>query len=350
MSGVLSVFGGYGPGATSGAERMAWRTTAGLARRGHTVAAMTDAVRPAAMAGEPWPVLGTEAELLAALPGWRPDVVHAYDLALPGPVRLARELADRYGARFVLTPASTTDIWPDKALGAELCAAARAVFTLTEAESAAIRAVGAPGARLFRLPQAPDLEGGAHAGEFRRRHRVDGPMVLFLGRRVATKGYRTLLDAAPLVWHAFPDTVFAFGGPDGEPEATAAFSASRDGRILNLGMIDDRAKHDALAACDVLALPTRADVFPLVFAEAWSCGRPVVSGSFAGVSEVVRHGVDGLVVGDRPPDVADALTRLLGDERLRTSMGAAGRRRVEREMSWEHVARAVEAGFDRSAD
>lgn len=338
MSRILTVFGGYGPGMTSGAERMAWRTTAELACRGHDVAVLTDSPRPAAH----WPVHASESELAAADPHWRPEAVHAYDLALPEYVTLARRLAARYRARFILTPASTTDVWPDLALGAELCAAADAVFTLTEAESAAVRAAGAPRARLCRLPQAPDLAGVARPADFRRRHRVAGPLVLFLGRRVATKGYRTLLDAAPLVWRRFPGVVFAFGGPNGEPAAAEAFGTGTDGRVLDLGVVDEQTKIDALAACSLLALPTSADVFPLVFAEAWSCGRPVVSGRFTGVEEVVRDGVDGLVVGHRPPDVADAVVRLLGDDAARTAMGAAGRHRVERELTWDRVADAVE--------
>ena len=40
----------------------------------------------------------------------------------------------------------------------------------------------------------------------------------------------------------------------------------------------------ALAACTVFCLPSTADIFPLVFLEAWACARPVVSGAFPGAS------------------------------------------------------------------
>ncbi|WP_238011725.1 glycosyltransferase family 4 protein [Dactylosporangium sp. AC04546] len=330
---ILTVFAGLPGGQTSGAQRMAWRTTAALARRGHIVAVRTDAAPP------------SEVDTAFAEPaGFVPDVVHAYDLALPGAVVLARDLARRCGAVFVLTPASAPSVWPDVDLGARLCAAAEALFLLTPAEAAALRAFGADPARLRTLPSAPDLAGRPDPDGFRARHGIAGPLVLFLGRRVATKGYRVLLDAAPRVWADHPGTTFAFAGPYAEPGAAAAFAAA-DPRIRDLGVLDEQAKHDALAACDVFCLPTSADVFPLVFAEAWSLARPVVTGRFPGVRDVVGDGVDGLVVAARAADVAAAVGRLLADPALRAALGARGRARVAATMGWDRVAAAVEAGY-----
>jgi len=48
-----------------------------------------------------------------------------------------------------------------------------------------------------------------------------------------------------------------------------------------------------------------------------------------GVSEVLRDGVQGLLVPPRDPDaLADGLLKLLGDAELRARMGAAGRERA----------------------
>jgi glycosyltransferase involved in cell wall biosynthesis len=237
------------------------------------------------------------------------------------------------------------DTWPDVPLGGRLCAAADVLYVLTRTEAAAVCAQGADPARLRELPPAPDLVGTPRPAEFRARYGLSGPLVLFLGRRVATKGYRTLLDAAPRVWKAFPDTVFAFAGPLGEPAATAAFAAVTDRRIRDLGLLDERTKHDALAACDVFCLPTSAEVFPLVFAEAWSAGRPVVTGRFNGVDEVVRDGVDAVVVEHDPAVLARCLCALLADPDRRAALGAAGRLRVPADMGWDHVAAAVDAGY-----
>ncbi len=142
-----------------------------------------------------------------------------------------------------------------------------------------------------------------------------------------------------------PETVFAFGGPQGGRDDEHIFACHRDERILDLGMLDESTKHDALVACDLLCLPSSADVFPLVFAEAWSCGKPVVSGRFAGVEDVVRPDVDGLVCDLTAGQVACAVLRLLRDRELRTSLGAAGLARIRDGMNWPHVATVVESAF-----
>jgi glycosyltransferase involved in cell wall biosynthesis len=57
--------------------------------------------------------------------------------------------------------------------------------------------------------------------------------------------------------------------------------------------------------------------------EAMACGLPVVVSAQAGVAELLRDGVDGLLLAD-PGDVdalAAALARLVGDETLRKRLG-----------------------------
>ncbi len=326
MSRVWTVFGGCGTGKTCGAERMAWRTTQALAEAGHQVSVLTTAERPADLADVGWAAPSTE----------RPDVVHAYDLAEPKEVAMARELADRHGARFVLTPASSPAVWPDQALGASLCRQADAVFTLTEQEAEHIRQLGVDHSRIVMIPSAPDLVGTADPAGVRKRLGIDGDIVLFLSRKLPSKGYQALLDATTQVWRHAPDTTFVFAGP-GPNVAT--------GEVRDLGMVDDQTKHDLIAACTVLCLPTTHDVFPLVFMEAWSCGKPVVSGDFPGVHSVVHDGVDGLIAPATATGVAEALTRLLLDESLRSALGAAGLRRVREGMTWRRVAERVSAHF-----
>ncbi|HYT26155.1 MAG TPA: glycosyltransferase, partial [Actinomycetota bacterium] len=57
-----------------------------------------------------------------------------------------------------------------------------------------------------------------------------------------------------------------------------------------------------------------------------------------GAPETVEEGVTGFVVdGRRPEPVAAAVAELLGDLPRARAMGAAGRRRVEAEFSWDVV-------------
>lgn len=340
---ALVSFGGYEQG-ISGAERMAWCSARWLNRLGQQVVIMTDSRAAYAAEGMEIPVFESLAELGARQPGFSPAIVHAFDLARPELVAAAARLAAACDVPFVLTPASHPRVWPDPSLGRALCRRADLICALTDAEQAQLREIGIPGNRVWAIPQASELAGIPDPDRFRRRFSISGPIVVFLGRRLAVKGFHVTLEASQLVWQRRPDTEFVFIGP-GDDASDAVFSSHCDPRVHDLRSVDEQTKHDALAACALLCLPTSADVFPLVFIEAWSCGKPVISGDFTGSADVVRNGIDGLIVHPAPQAVADALVALLADDARRTSMGKAGELRVSGQYSWNRVARRYLEGY-----
>src|SRR5262249_34710543 len=102
-----------------------------------------------------------------------------------------------------------------------------------------------------------------------------------------------------------------------------------------LGVLDEGQKRDFFAGLDVFALPSRVESFGLVFLEAWANGLPNVAYRAGGAAEVIRDGVDGLLV--RCGEVgalAEALARLVRDGTPRRRFGEAGRERVGREFRW----------------
>jgi glycosyltransferase involved in cell wall biosynthesis len=112
--------------------------------------------------------------------------------------------------------------------------------------------------------------------------------------------------------------------------------------------VSDALRHDALAAADVYAQPSRTDSFGITYLEAWCYGVPVVGALAGGVPAVISHGVDGLLVpfGDVQA-LAGAIDRLLGDRELARAMGAVGEAHVYRSMTWDAVyerARRLYAG------
>jgi glycosyltransferase involved in cell wall biosynthesis len=314
--------GGSGP---VGADRMARRAVDGLVRRGLRVSMLNE-------------------------PSTRPAIVHYFDLARPNRLADALRIADQTGAGLAITPCSTSRVWPDAEQGRDACRAADVVFALTEVEAVELRDIGVAADRIRMVPSASDLVGRPDAAGFRRRLGLEHHVVLFAGRRVATKGYVELLHATTLVWQRMPQVAFVFLGPNGDSDAARHFRAHADPRVLDLGVVDEQTKHDAIDACDLLCLPSSADVFPLVFIEAWLCGRAVLSGTFAGAHEVVRHGVDGVVVPPRPEPLAEAIVALLGDDERRAAMGRAGRERARRELGWSRVAAEYEAGYREAID
>lgn len=81
---------------------------------------------------------------------------------------------------------------------------------------------------------------------------------------------------------------------------------------------------------DALVLPSLAEGFGLVAAEAGACGVPVVATRASSLPEIIDDGATGLLV---PPGdaraLAMALDRVLSDDELAARLGAAARIRVE---------------------
>ncbi len=182
---------------------------------------------------------------------------------------------------------------------------------------------------------------GVELGQFRPTDSpsvASTPLVVSVGRLVEKKGYDDLLHALTKVkadgW-AFRCEIY------GDGPLRSELLALRD--ELDLGAdVEFAGEHGrerivaALAAADVFMLTPRVtddgdrDGIPNVLVEAMACGLPVVTTVAGGVAELVAHGENGLLAQPRDVDaVAANLVRLLDDEELRASLGAAARRTVE---------------------
>jgi glycosyltransferase involved in cell wall biosynthesis len=88
---------------------------------------------------------------------------------------------------------------------------------------------------------------------------------------------------------------------------------------------------EVMAALDILAFPSHAEAFGDVLIEAMAMNLPVVSANCDGVLDIVVDGETGIQVPPRDARaLANALMQLIHDERLRKTLGEAGRRRVEK--------------------
>jgi glycosyltransferase involved in cell wall biosynthesis len=114
-------------------------------------------------------------------------------------------------------------------------------------------------------------------------------------------------------------------------------------RVRFLGYVPNNDLPTLYSRYDLFALPSLTESFGIVFAEAMACGLPVLATTVGGIPEVVRNGVDGILV---PPGDVDALASSLRDlardrGRLR-EMGRAGLERITTQFTWTAVARAYE--------
>jgi glycosyltransferase involved in cell wall biosynthesis len=159
-------------------------------------------------------------------------------------------------------------------------------------------------------------------------------LVLGCGQASHRKGFDLFVRLACMVTPRLPEMHIHFVWVGAEDPAFCArhgaeiAAAERSGRLHRPGP----RQHAGLyfAASDVFALTSREDPFPTVVLEAMEAGAPVVAFEEAGgFAEAIGSEAGVLVPYLDVEAMAGAVERLITDESLRSSIGAAGRRRVE---------------------
>jgi glycosyltransferase involved in cell wall biosynthesis len=160
---------------------------------------------------------------------------------------------------------------------------------------------------------------------------ADAPLVGMVGNLRPGKGHHNLLKAAVRVRRVLPDVRFVLVGHGPlEPDLRRRTRAlGLDGTVIFTGARDDAPR--VAGAFDVFALPSSSEGLAIALIEAMTLGRPSVVTRVGGLTEVVQHGKNGLVV--EPGDtesLADAILTLLRDPVLMRELGEAGRKRALR--------------------
>jgi glycosyltransferase involved in cell wall biosynthesis len=167
--------------------------------------------------------------------------------------------------------------------------------------------------------------------------------VLFLGRLSPEKGLDRLLPALAKLPSATLDLVGPDTGGLGESLRAQARSLGIEARVNLRGACAPEDVWSVLGAADVLVLPSASENFGNVVVEAMAAARPVVATRGVGAASALSASAAGLVVDGSPDALADALGRLLDSPAQAAAMGAAGRRHVLAELSWDAVAARMRA-------
>jgi phosphatidylinositol alpha-mannosyltransferase len=187
------------------------------------------------------------------------------------------------------------------------------------------------------------IPNGVEVDPERARRGAERPMgeqlqIVFVGQAVERKGLPLLLRAFEALRDHIPCELTVIGPT--EEELKPLMLDPRGVRAL--GKVDDATKWDELEKADVLCAPSlHGESFGMVLTEAFAAGTPVVASNIAGYRDVVRDGVDGVLV--PPADaqaLAEALRELHCEPDARAAMARQAAEGVER-FAWGHVAGQV---------
>jgi glycosyltransferase involved in cell wall biosynthesis len=173
-----------------------------------------------------------------------------------------------------------------------------------------------------------------------------------VGRLVSAKGHAILLRAFADLrrqGHDLRLRLIGHGAGRCEIEDFVAHEKLNDCVILE-GALNHEATRQKLMRADIFVLASFAEGVPVALMEAMAMEIPCVSTFVAGIPELIRDGIDGLLV---PPSSASALSaaleRLIGDAELRRRLGVSARRQVDQlynlEKNTQLLASVLDAGL-----
>ncbi len=360
-----------------GVGRYTWDLARGLFERGHDVTLITESETPLARVGLGFAVVGvhggvptaglSQTPVLASNLGYAEAVARYVQARQAGPAPFDAVHATTWGlegfglAAWGGCPLTLMLVTPLEAvMAAEQWAPSLDLAANVHLDQWTVEAadrVCAPSAKVVTSYAA--REGwsgrGVHpvalgtvvaAPAFRR---PDGRRrLLFVGRHERRKGIHVLLQVLPGLLERHPSWTCELVGSHAAVDTDGATFAQRFlerhagaewlPRVTFAGPVADADLAARYARADVFVAPSLFESFGLIYLEAMQHGVPVVGSAVGGVPDVVRDGIDGLLV---PPDdeaaLAAALDRLMSDEGLRRRLGLSA---IESVTTRTHVAMA----------
>jgi glycosyltransferase involved in cell wall biosynthesis len=233
---------------------------------------------------------------------------------------------------------------------------AAAFHVTSEEEAAEVRALR-PDARTFVVPNGVDATAFTvprDEGELRRRCGPDAngkAIALFLSRLHPKKGIvDRLLPALAAMRRPCYLAIVGAGDPhapgyESKMSATIKKFQLQD-RVTLLGDVNGDARWAFFDGADVFVLPSHAENFGIVVAEAMARSCPVVvTDAVQSCTHVTAAGAGEVVAGD-VPTLASTLDNMLADADRRKAYGQAGQAYAQRHFSWEEIAREIRHMYD----
>lgn len=225
--------------------------------------------------------------------------------------------------------------------GRAIIAGADAHIAVTADETAQFSAYGVDPATVAVIPNGMPQAAVGDGAVFRSRHGLaDAPIVMYLGRLALIKGPDLLLSAFARCAAQRPTWQLVLAGPDdgmlAELETQAAAFGVAD-RVHFVGFLDEAAKSHALAAADLVVVPSRREAMSIVVLEAASAGRPVLITNQCGVPDVADSG-GGWVVEASTEALVRGLLEATRDRDVLARRGLVWRDAACARYSWTEVA------------
>jgi glycosyltransferase involved in cell wall biosynthesis len=286
----------------------------------------------------------------------RYDIVHlhgAYRRAIPiiAAARVTRLKTVVKMSMMGTDDPSTTREWRFGGLLMKALARADAVVAITEELAESYLQASLPSDQLVRIPNGVDTDLFHPVESASRKHLremlelpLEVPIVLFVGIVHPRKGVDRLLEVWPAVQARHPRAILLLVGP-----LHSSSDAAPPGFVDKLHILADQHNIHPVGqqekiqrfyqAADVFVLPSRMEGLPNALLEAMACGLPTIASPLPGVSEVIEHDSNGLLVSpDASAALPNAILHLLEHPGIAKRLGGAAHQTIMKRYSLGAVA------------
>ena len=249
--------------------------------------------------------------------------------------------ARRLSNKAVLVPTAERDAAIGLSIFGPVFRGVRAIMYNSPEEQAMINAAAnnptVPGVVVGIGSEVPDHTDPAR---FRRRFKIDRPFAIYIGRIDENKGCGDLFR----YFQHYAAT--SSRGLDLVLIGSAIMAVPKHPRIHHLGFLPDQDKFDALAAADLLIMPSYFESLSMVALEAWALGKPVLANGQCDVlkGQCIRSGA-GLYY-ENYEEFAETLYSLEANGPLNARLGRNGRDYFMRHYSWPVIERKYLTMFE----
>ena len=246
------------------------------------------------------------------------------------------------GGRAILVPTAERDLTVGLSIFQPLFRRVRAVMYNSPEERAMIHAVSGnqnvPG---VVVGIGSDVPNSPQAGRFRQKYHIRGPFAVYVGRIDQNKGCNELFEF--------------FQGYLNDPAGKLSLvlighsllPIPEHPRIRHLGFLDDTDKFDAMAAADLLIMPSYYESLSMVTLETWALGRPVLANGKCDVlkGQCIRSNA-GLYY-ETYGEFVGALEAIEQNRWLAGTLGRSGRQFFRDHYDWPVIERKYLEMFER---
>jgi len=267
------------------------------------------------------------------------DLVHVH--GLDSPLAMASLIAGKsLGMPTVATNHSLVDGGLMKylhlALGRLFLQFARGIIAVSSAVAEETR-VMAPERKVYIIPNG--IEGKTIENSFARGERI---IVTTVARMTRKKGVEEVVGIAPRLLERNPRLFFQLVG-DGPLREKLEAQVKEEGMADKFHFTGELPRGEVLERLedsDIFFLPSEKEAFGISVLEALSKGVPPVARNHSGVSDIVKHGQNGYLGGDRG-ELEGYLEKLIESPELRASLSASALGEAPR-YRWSRVVERVE--------